>query len=363
MVKEQLNPLERQEYSSSNTSTNGICQRQRQWMGLQLTAQQQQQTNRIWSLDSLRSTNADQLERTQSSISCTENLSRSSQHADPDQNGQYNLHGLYDQTKWNPLTSPYGISSPTLEMVPSTWHYNSIQSYCRNQQYHGRLRISPPLPEEQLDDKSINLPESSKISGTKRRRSVCRPDNETLTKVRILAPGLGHSIYRRIQYPLESISTSIPEHTVELGQSMSSENCTGEAISRHNDNSLVAQRSLVSNDTISEHQFTFTALPIGDRSSITNSHLANDKQYPETRRLELICSKYQQSHLNANAQAVLINHRIQDNSTNNSYKPGQLLFLKWCIQKQISQQFFTSTDLINFLSHMHIHHSTIQLFS
>ncbi|KAG2190858.1 hypothetical protein INT47_001454, partial [Mucor saturninus] len=167
-------------------------------------------------------------------------------------------------------------------------------------------------------------------------------------------------------YPLESVSTSIPEPTVELDQSMFSENCTGEAISRHNDNPLVAQRSLVSDNTISEHQFTFTTPPIGDRPSVTNSHLANDKQYLETRRLELIRSKYKQSDLNANAQAILINHRIQDNSTNNSYKPGQLLFLKCCIEKQISQQFFTSTDLINFLSDMHIHHSyaisTIQLF-
>ncbi|KAI7870898.1 uncharacterized protein EV154DRAFT_570784 [Mucor mucedo] len=87
MVEEQLNLLERQEYSSSNTSTNGLCRRQQQWMGLQHTAQQQQQqTNRIWSLDSSKSTNVDQLERTQSSISCTENLSGSSQHADPDCN-------------------------------------------------------------------------------------------------------------------------------------------------------------------------------------------------------------------------------------------------------------------------------------
>jgi hypothetical protein len=86
----------------------------------------------------------------------------------------------------------------------------------------------------------------------------------------------------------------------------------------------------------------------------------------ETRRLELIRSKYQQSNLNENAQAIFINNRVQDSSTNKSYKPGQLLFLKWCIEKRISQQFFTPADLFNFLSDIHTSHSyaisTIHLF-
>lgn len=34
----------------------------------------------------------------------------------------------------------------------------------------------------------------------------------------------------------------------------------------------------------------------------------------------------------------------------------QFLFLEWCIEKQISQQFFTATDLISFLSDMHTNH-------
>lgn len=86
----------------------------------------------------------------------------------------------------------------------------------------------------------------------------------------------------------------------------------------------------------------------------------------ETCRLELIRSKYQHSHLNKNAQAIFINNRLEDNATNKSYKRGQLLFIQWSLQHQISQASFTPTDLINFLSDMHTINkyaiSTIQLF-
>ena len=81
--------------------------------------------------------------------------------------------------------------------------------------------------------------------------------------------------------------------------------------------------------------------------------------------MELIHSKYQQSDLNQNAQSILINHRLQDNSTNKSYKPGRHLFIRWCIEQQISPQLFTPAHLINFLSNIYITHSyaisTLQL--
>jgi hypothetical protein len=337
-----------------------------QWMGMQLTTEQQQTPNRIWTLDSPRSTNVDQLERTQSSISRFEDLSKTTEHAHSYPNGQYNVHGIYEQAGWNPVPSPDGIGNSVMEMVSSTRNNHSIQPYLWDRQHHRRLRVSPPISEEQLDDRSCNLHSSPTPSGSKRRRSICRQDNETTSKIRVLAPQSRKLIYRRLYNPLESISTSILEPAMELDQSMPSEDYSGETSASHYDNTLVAQRALVPDNSVPEHQFTFTAPPVGYCPPITNLDLANDKQYLETRRLELIRSKYQQSDLNENAQAIFINRRIQDSSTNKSYKPGQLLFLKWCIEKQISQQFFTPADLINFLSDMYTNHSyaisTIQLF-
>jgi hypothetical protein len=366
LVEEQHHSLEWQEHITTDTSTNNLCRRQQQWMGMQLTTEQQQTPNRIWTLDSPRSTNVDQLERTQSSISRFEDLSKTTEHAHSYPNGQYNVHGIYEQAGWNPVPSPDGIGNSVMEMVSSTRNNHSIQPYLWDRQHHRRLRVSPPISEEQLDDRSCNLHSSPTPSGSKRRRSICRQDNETTSKIRVLAPQSRKLIYRRLYNPLESISTSILEPAMELDQSMPSEDYSGETSASHYDNTLVAQRALVPDNSVPEHQFTFTAPPVGYCPPITNLDLANDKQYLETRRLELIRSKYQQSDLNENAQAIFINRRIQDSSTNKSYKPGQLLFLKWCIEKQISQQFFTPADLINFLSDMYTNHSyaisTIQLF-
>lgn len=162
---------------------------------------------------------------------------------------------------------------------------------------------------------------STTLSVSKRRRSICRSDYEITSKIRVLASRSGQLICRRIYNPLEPIPKPIPKSAMEIDQSMSPEDHSGEASTRHDDHILVAQRDLVPNNPVSEHQFTFTAPPVGDCLSVTNRDLANDQQYLETRHLELIRSKYQQFDLNENAQAILINHRIQDSSANRSYKP------------------------------------------
>ncbi|KAG0786734.1 hypothetical protein G6F17_009177 [Rhizopus arrhizus] len=162
---------------------------------------------------------------------------------------------------------------------------------------------------------------STTLSVSKRRRSICRSDYEITSKIRVLASRSGQLVCRRIYNPLEPIPKPIPKSAMEIDQSMSPEDHSGEASTRHDDHILVAQRDLVPNNPVSEHQFTFTAPPVGDCLSVTNRDLANDQQYLETRHLELIRSKYQQFDLNENAQAILINHRIQDSSANRSYKP------------------------------------------
>jgi hypothetical protein len=56
--------------------------------------------------------------------------------------------------------------------------------------------------------------------------------------------------------------------------------------------------------------------------------VADDKQFVEARRLETLGSKYSSSNLNDNAKSILLDQRLEDNSTNRSYKPGQQMFIK-----------------------------------
>ena len=191
------------------------------------------------------------------------------------------------------------------------------------------------ISEEQLDACSLGLCSSSTPSGSKRRRSLCRLANETITKIRVLTPKPGELVHRRIHYPLDSISSSISQPSLESHESLSPKSYSREYTADHNGHALVSHHQII------EHPFTFTARPINHHPPIPNYNMAYNKQCLETCRLELICSKYQQSNINENAQSTFINYRLQNNSTNNSYQPGQLLFLKWGIEQQISTQSFT----------------------
>ncbi|KAG2234670.1 hypothetical protein INT48_005822 [Thamnidium elegans] len=348
------------------STENGLCRRQQQWMGMQHTAETQQTTNHIWTLDASGSTNVDQLERIESSVPSFENFPSSQEHADPNQNGQYNLYGIHKQAERNPFPTANGIGHQTLEVVPSTRNNNHIKPRCWNQQYDSGLRISTSLSEKQLDDRPVHISTPTTTSGTKRRRYVCRQDDETTSKVRILATGPGQLVYRRLYHPVESISSTLPEPALEPNQSMPPEDNPVEVNSSNNDHPMVAQCVMVPNHTVHECDSAANNATIGDCSPVPNSDLANDKQFLEACRLELIRTKYQNSELNDNAQTIFINNPLEDNPTNMSYKPGQLLFLKWCIKKQISQQFFTPTNVINFLSDMRVNRSyaisTLQLF-
>ncbi|KAG2224150.1 hypothetical protein INT45_000165 [Circinella minor] len=92
----------------------------------------------------------------------------------------------------------------------------------------------------------------------------------------------------------------------------------------------------------------------------------NSKQQLEARRVEILHTQYQHTALNQEAQQLLTQHNLRDTSTNRSYQRGQLLFLKWASDNNISDNNFSTIDLINFLSTMKSTYdyaiTTLQLF-
>ncbi|KAI9018760.1 hypothetical protein CLU79DRAFT_705420 [Phycomyces nitens] len=260
-------------------------------------------------------------------------------------------------------------------MVSSTGHHDSIEPHRGRIQHNCRLRVSTSLPQEQLDDSSSSVPLDPTPAGKKRCRLVCGQDHRSTSKVRVLASRSGQPLHRRLHNPLEPVPLPVPQSTLEPHQSLPSEDIAGEAGTRDNDHTLVAQRSLVPHDPISQPIPASSAPSIGHRPPNTNRSLAHDKQFLETRRLELshrtlvralFSSDLTHSKLNSNARAILVDHRLRESPTNISYKRGQILFIQWSIYHQVSPSSFTPSDLINFLSDMHTLHSyalsTLQLF-
>lgn len=126
---------------------------------------------------------------------------------------------------------------------------------------------------------------------------------------------------------------------MELNQSMLTENHTWTINSRHHDHSLVAQRSLVPHNSVSEHDSTFVAPSVEYRPPLANSNLAYDQQFLETRRLDIIRSMYQQSTLNPNAQAIFLDHHLQDSSTDRTYNLVNYCFLSGALSNTFHNTF------------------------
>ncbi|KAI8091723.1 hypothetical protein BDF21DRAFT_459397 [Thamnidium elegans] len=120
----------------------------------------------------------------------------------------------------------------------------------------------------------------------------------------------------------------------------------------NDDYSLVANSNLVPNSTSIISSNTYSDTNDINSIIITNNNVANNKQRLETRRMEIIYNKYNNPQLTDDARNILISKHLKNNTTNQSYKPGQLLFLQWALDNNISQTEFSAIDLINFLSNM-----------
>ncbi|KAI8090990.1 uncharacterized protein B0P05DRAFT_584114 [Gilbertella persicaria] len=67
-------------------------------------------------------------------------------------------------------------------------------------------------------------------------------------------------------------------------------------------------------------------------------------------------TQYNSNNINANSQVILKNDRLQDSTTNKTYKRGQLLFIEWCLKNNLSPDDFCMKQQFNLTP------STLQLY-
>ncbi|KAG1508258.1 hypothetical protein G6F52_011433 [Rhizopus delemar] len=360
--------VEREEHSPTNTSTNYICGRQQHGMGMQSHNTTPTTPHRPWTLDAPRSTNVDQLERVESGLSSTTNISSPPQHETIDSHGQYHLHGLHEQAGRNEVTTADEASNRSMKMVLDTRDHDSVNTCTRDRQQHSRFRVQTTVSEEQLDASTTNIQSCSTTLGTKRRRPICGSEHHANKKVRIMAPRPGQSCDRRLYNSLESVSFPISQPTVESDNTMFTQDHTREIVSGDDGDALLEDRNLVSSPSGLECSTTNPPPPNHvNQTTFTISNLSNElKQQLETRRMEIISNQFNHPQLNQDAQLILTHHLTLDSSTNRSYHRGQILFLHWATFHLIPDTTFTNLQLINFLSTMYKQYnyalSTIQLF-
>ncbi|KAI9301865.1 hypothetical protein BJ944DRAFT_130421, partial [Cunninghamella echinulata] len=364
LVDEQSEIMERSKFSTTDTTTDNLCGRKQHRLGVQ-SYSEQATSDSSWILESQGIEDVYQLEGTNGSIPLSENLSTFTQHENIDSDGQYNINVIPEQTRRNEIITIDESGDNTLEMVSETGNYNSIQPCEGDTQYSSRLRIKKTISEESMDDKQTSISTDTINLGSKRHRPFCGQTYKPAKKIRIMATRSGEPIHRRLHDTLDNIPESLPKSSLESDKSMSPQTNTGENTTSNYDNTLVDISTLVPNSPILSNHTTNYNRSIMHRNTYSENNMAYDKQELETRRMEIINSKYNSSKLNDNAKNLFINRYTTNNETNKSYRRGHHLFIQWASNNNISMESFNATDLINFLSDIHTEYhyaySTLQL--
>lgn len=140
------------------SATNNICGCEQHRLGVSTSALYRTNSNSKQLLEPSRSGHVDQLERAQSSLSCTADAPSSEEYANSAPNAQHNLDVLHEQARWNTVSSIDAVSNQFMEMVPSKGYINTVSTHRRSQQPDCGLRVSSTIPQEQLNDPPDCIP-------------------------------------------------------------------------------------------------------------------------------------------------------------------------------------------------------------
>ncbi|KAG1488945.1 hypothetical protein G6F54_011794 [Rhizopus delemar] len=323
VVVQQPQALEWPLISAYNSIGNCVCRCQQHRLGMQL-----EESSNSWILDTRRGSTVHQLERTQGSISGFTDISNSQEYNGSNTNRQYNQYDIHQQTRWHSFSSSYDVSDSSMDMVLEEQHYATSPIHSRHSQQSGRFRVASPILQEPMDDQTSNFSTNQSDVGPVLCGPICRPNDQIVTKVRLVDSGSSRYPYGCVYHPVEEVSASIHQPSMEFDYSGSSQNHSRTASSGDSSGAILAQRDMVSPGTTSGSDGSLAAT-----STIVRQNL--------------------------NAQAVedLLAQRLVNNGTNRLYRKNQLRFLAWATQHNVSCTAFTPSELVNFLADMRQEHN------
>lgn len=334
-----------------NPLSNNLCGCKQHGLGLLL-----EQSASPWLLDHRRGDAVDQLEGTEGSSTGPTDFSTSPQLHCTDQDRQHNQLILYQQARRDSLSSSNRACDGSLDMVPSTQDHDSSATHTRYTESDSRLRISPAILQEPMDDQATDFPTHSAEMGPVLNRSICRQDNQAVTKVRIVDAGPGRVAYGCAVHTMDPVSSPLCQSSMELDIASPEQDQAGTSSNCDSGGTLLAECFVVPSSTTVGSGSSLASLTSSgandlsqDSTSITTAEL--DALRVATLRQQLV-------NKNLNAQAVedLLAQKLAPTGTNLSYRKNQLRFLKWALDKNVSVTSFTPAQLVNFLADMKQRH-------
>ncbi|CEP17814.1 hypothetical protein [Parasitella parasitica] len=333
MVVRKSTEMERTLYTSGDSQSDYMCERQQYRMGMQLETSQ---STRV--LDTSRSLTIDQLARTQSGSSSIEDISTSRELDHFNSDRQHNQLILHQQAGRNSIPATFRISNRSLELVPRPQNNDPGTAHQRYPQHPSRPRVSSNILQEQMADFTFSFSATQPTVGTFLCRSLCKSHNEIITKVRLLAAGFGCYLYGCLLLPMDDYNESLRN------------NPPWNLISR------VLQKII--HNQLSRITLASISFPSGNTNKMSpDTTSIGVSELDALRGVALIRSKVERLQLNDQATKDLLQQRLAPTPTNQGYRKTHLRFLAWAQQHGVSFTEFTSADVINFLADMKQAHS------
>ncbi|KAG1178037.1 hypothetical protein G6F36_010725 [Rhizopus arrhizus] len=270
---------------------------------------------------------------TQGSADSSSTASKPTEQDGINQNGQYDVNGVHEQTRRDSVVRSGGTGNNSLEMVSSTRDIDHSATHSRGAEPDSRLRVSSHVHQELLAN-----------------QASCVPSNHSTEVGPILSGG---SSQRRIQCPMVPVVQPIYPPTMEPCSSMSREDSPRTAAPGDNGDTILDLGDVVPSPAQYEPLGTDSAGPDGNSMHNPFDSVALDRSQWEAVRVETLRCRFQGNGLNESSAAILSSNLLLDNATNRSYQHGQYLFIQWASFHQISLRLFSPTDVINFLADLH----------
>ena len=332
--------------------SDNVCGRQQHRMGLLMEA-----SSGARLLDSRGSSTVDQLERAESSTFSSQDLPSPTELDSIDQDRQYNQPIIHQQARRYSLSSPSRISHRGMDMVFGAQDHDPSTTHSGCSQQDSGFRVSSTILQESMDDQTVCLPADSPNLGPVFDRSLCRSNNQTITKLCVMDAGPGRSLYGCAINTMEEPSESLRKSSLESHISGTQQDLAGTAFSGDSGSALLAECRMVSSPPTNG-----SLLPLVTPSPGGTDHISSDSSSTSTTELDalrvaIIRQQLMKQNLNAQAVEDMLTNKLAPTGTNLGYRKNQLRFLEWAIKNGVSITSFTPVELVNFLADMRTHHN------
>ncbi|KAI9242976.1 hypothetical protein BY458DRAFT_167247 [Sporodiniella umbellata] len=102
-----------------------------------------------------------------------------------------------------------------MDLVFEAQDYDPSTIHTRHTQHDRRLRVSPAILQESVEDPTAHISTNTSSMGLFLDRSICRQDGQTVTKIRIVDAGPGRIAYGCAVHTIDSVSQTLCQPSME----------------------------------------------------------------------------------------------------------------------------------------------------